>query len=373
MPGSTSEPSFSELLAAELHILKQAGEPRSVRAGEVIFTEGDPGNGMYVIEQGRVEIAARVNDDERRVLARLEPGAIFGEMAVLDGQPRSATATAETDSRLTFLPREAVLRAIEQSPAMLITLVRELSQRVRHVDRRYLDEILQAERLSLVGRFAQGIVHDFKNPLNIIGMAAELLSDDECPAESRHEAIALVRKQVERLLGMSNELLEFTRGSHVSTTLAEADFGEFVEEVFAGMRPEADKRSVKIECESAPPAIPLRLDRGRLLHVFYNLFNNAMDFMPDGGKITLRFSVTERDVATEVEDTGPGISPEISARLFEPFATHGKAHGTGLGLSICKRIVEDHRGRIGVRSEPGRGAIFCITLPRPADSPAGPS
>ncbi len=68
---------------------------------------------------------------------------------------------------------------------------------------------------------------------------------------------------------------------------------------------------------------------------------------------------------TELEDTGPGFSPQIVGRLFEPFATFGKAHGTGLGLSICQRIIQDHRGRIQARSELGRGAIFAIALPLP--------
>ena len=75
------------------------------------------------------------------------------------------------------------------------------------------------------------------------------------------------------------------------------------------------------------------------------------------------FSANEKEVITEMEDTGPGIAPEIADRLFQPFATHGKAHGTGLGLSICKKIVEDHGGRIAVRNEPGHGAIFSFTLP----------
>jgi signal transduction histidine kinase len=71
------------------------------------------------------------------------------------------------------------------------------------------------------------------------------------------------------------------------------------------------------------------------------------------------------EIVTEIEDTGPGIAPEIIERLFEPFATHGKEHGTGLGLSICKRIIEEHRGWIVTRNEPGRGAIFTFGLPLP--------
>jgi two-component system sensor kinase FixL len=97
--------------------------------------------------------------------------------------------------------------------------------------------------------------------------------------------------------------------------------------------------------------------------VFYNLVFNATDAMTSGGKIFVRFRMTENDVITEIEDSGPGIAPEIADRLFDAFATYGKAHGTGLGLSICKKIVEDHHGRIWARNEPGRGAVFAFSLP----------
>jgi signal transduction histidine kinase len=102
----------------------------------------------------------------------------------------------------------------------------------------------------------------------------------------------------------------------------------------------------------------------RLRRIFYNLLHNATDAMPEGGRIILRFQATEKEVVTEVEDTGQGIPPEIAEHLFDPFATHGKAHGTGLGLSICKRIIEDHQGWISARNNPGRGAVFAFGLPR---------
>jgi signal transduction histidine kinase len=105
------------------------------------------------------------------------------------------------------------------------------------------------------------------------------------------------------------------------------------------------------------------LNPKRLRRVFFNLFHNATDAMPDGGKILVRFQSSPEEVVTEIEDTGPGIAPEMAGRLFEPFATHGKAHGTGLGLSISKRIVEDHRGWMSARTEPNRGAIFAFGLP----------
>jgi signal transduction histidine kinase len=87
--------------------------------------------------------------------------------------------------------------------------------------------------------------------------------------------------------------------------------------------------------------------------------------MPDGGRIRLRFLVTDSELRVELSDSGKGIAPEILPQLFQPFATHGKTQGTGLGLSICKRIIEDHGGRIWARSDPGQGATFAFALPLP--------
>jgi signal transduction histidine kinase len=112
-----------------------------------------------------------------------------------------------------------------------------------------------------------------------------------------------------------------------------------------------------------PPTVTVMFNARRISRVLFNLVNNATDMMRQGGKIYLRFQLSENEVITEIEDTGPGIAPEIAGKLFQPFATHGKTHGTGLGLSICKKIIEDHGGRIWVKSTPQRGATFCFSLP----------
>src|SRR5205823_4054161 len=166
-----------------------------------------------------------------------------------------------------------------------------------------------------------------------------------------------IRKQIDRLSDMINELLEFTRGSTAAVVLAKSNFAEFVRQLIEEIQPEIAAKSVVIKLENEPPAVALLMNPKRLAHVFYNIIHNACDAMPDGGTIKFRFAQTDKDLVTEIEDTGRGIAPEIAPRLFEAFATYGKAQGTGLGLSICKRIVEDHLGKISSRNEPGRGAI----------------
>jgi signal transduction histidine kinase len=270
------------------------------------------------------------------------------------------------DTVVRFISREEMLRMLGKSPELLTSLVREFSMRVRQFDRQFVEAVLQAERLALVGRFAQSIVHDFKNPLNIIGMAAELATVEGALPEHRAEAKTQINRQVARLTNMINELLEFTRGSSRSVTLKPMVYREFIEMFLKEIVPEVAEKSVTIACENVPPTLTLALDCDRLLHVLHNLVNNAIDVMPGGGTIALRFRVEDHEVVTELEDSGPGLAPEIESRLFEPFATHGKAHGTGLGLSICKKIIEDHHGHIHAHSAPGRGAIFSFTLPLPA-------
>jgi signal transduction histidine kinase len=142
------------------------------------------------------------------------------------------------------------------------------------------------------------------------------------------------------------------------------NFHQFIEEIVAELSPEAAQKSVAIELKTSPPRIRIPLDQHRLPHVFSNLVRNAIDAMPRGGRIMLSFVLRPRDVIIKVEDTGPGISPNVSAHVFEPFFTHGKSHGTGLGLSICKRIVEDHKGSISVSNKRGGGAVFTFSLPR---------
>jgi signal transduction histidine kinase len=122
---------------------------------------------------------------------------------------------------------------------------------------------------------------------------------------------------------------------------------------------------VIVEAQTPPP-VWLPFDPKRLRRVFHNLLYNAADAMPRGGKVLVRYRVETKELITEIEDTGPGIAPEIADKLFEAFATFGKEHGTGLGLSICKKIIEDHQGRIWARNEPGRGAVFGFALPLPA-------
>jgi signal transduction histidine kinase len=354
---------FCELTPVELGALRRITREQSFSTGQEIFKEGDKGDGVYVVKEGTVEISGLVGQDVRLVFSQVAPGEVFGEMAVIENKPRSAWAVARQPTTVYFIPRAEMLGLVERSPVLALALLRGISHRLREFNQQYLREVLQAERLAVVGRFARSIVHDLKNPLNIIGLTAEMAGMEKVAPEMRQQARDRIRKQVDRISELISEILDFTQGSQSDFVLAPADYGAFVQQLVKELAPEVALKSATLELEGAPPAVELLIHPKRLRRVFYNLIHNATDAMPDGGKILLRFRQTPTEVVTEIEDTGGGIAPEMSGQLFEAFATHGKAHGTGLGLSICRRIIQDHHGWITARSEPQRGAVFAFGLP----------
>jgi len=352
---------FSELRPEEWESFRTAVQIKTFGAGTVVFREGDTGDGLYVVKTGKIQISAPVQG-ELRPLSSLEPGDFFGEMAVLDNEPRSATATAEVPTTLYFIPRADLLLCLDSSPRLAVSLLREFSLRLRDFNKQYIQELLQAERLALVGRFARSIVHDFKNPLNVIGLASELMSINGGTSEMKECAAARIRKQVDRLGNMINELLEFTRGTQNAAVLANVNYKTYVERVLEDLQSEALDRGTVIKTEFPPEEIDILLDSRRIAHVFHNLIHNAVDAMPQGGTIFIRVHRAGDELITEIEDTGEGFAPEIFDRLFQPFATFGKVQGSGLGLSICNKIIQDHHGWIEPISEPGRGALFRFAL-----------
>ncbi|MGO9477746.1 MAG: ATP-binding protein [Limisphaerales bacterium] len=355
---------FRNLGREELQALRMIARERHFAAQSGIFKEGDPGDGAYFVKDGLVEISSVVGTG-RRTLSRLGPGEVFGEMAVIEHRPRSATATAARDTDVYFLPRGEMLSFIQRSPALAFGLLQYISRRLRDFDQLYLREVVQAERLAVVGNFARSIVHDLKNPLAIISLSAETFDRPEIRPEARAQAQARIRKMVERIGDMVSDILIFTDGKRTDVDVKPASYHAYVMGLLADLRAEAESKDVRIQVQNEPPPVLVRFNPRRLSRVFYNLIHNAADMTPAGGVIYLRFRSDGKEIVTEIEDTGPGIAPEIADKLFETFATFGKEHGTGLGLSICKKIIADHQGRIWARNEPGRGAVFAFALPLP--------
>ena len=220
--------------------MRRVAQERSFAPNEPVFKEGDPGDGIYVVKDGAVNLTKVVVGGEARRLSRAQEGDLFGEMAVLDDNPRSLGAWAEGNTTVYFIPRPELLKLLSRIPRLAVAIVRDTCQRIRDFNEKYVKEVLEAEKLSLVGRFASSIAHDLKNPLNIIGISADLACLPSSTEVSRQAFQVRIRKQVDRISNMVNELLEFAQGSHTSFILARLDYSAFVlqliEEVSIGGR-----------------------------------------------------------------------------------------------------------------------------------------
>jgi len=356
---------FRDLSPADMENVRRVAQERSYAPNQVIFREGDPGDGIYVVKEGIVALVKVVAHGESRPISRSVEGDLFGEMAVLDNNPRSLGVVAEGPATVYFIERTALLELLDRTPRLATAVVREISKRIRDFNDKYTKEVLEGERLSLVGRFASSIVHDLKNPLNIIGISADMACMPSATPESRQVSKVRIRKQVERISNMVNELLEFAQGSNTNFVLARVDYSAFILQLIEEIQAEVAIKSVSLELQNRPPAVGVQINPQRLARVFHNLIGNAADAMPGGGSVKIRFSInSDHAIVTELEDTGKGIPPQMLDKLFQAFATYGKTNGTGLGLSICKKIVQDHYGAIYAKNSPVTGsAIFGFTLP----------
>ena len=361
---------FCDLSPADLVNVRKVTQERSYSPDQPIFREGERGDGIYVVKEGVITLAKVVAHGEERPISKEVEGGLFGEMAVLDDNVRSLSAIAEGNATVYFISRPDLLQLLDRTPRLAAAIVREISKRMRDFNDKYTKDVLEKERLSLVGRFANSIVHDLKNPLNIIGISADMACMPSATTESRQVSKARIRKQVDRISNMLSELLEFAQGSQTSFILARVDYSAFVLQLIEEIQPEVALKSVTVEYVNQPPSVLVQINPQRLSRVFHNFIGNAADAMPGGGTIRLSFSVDkDQSVVTEIHDSGKGIPPQILDRLFQAFATYGKANGTGLGLSICKKIVQDHKGKVFARNAPDGGAVFGFTLPIPKITP----
>lgn len=226
---------------------------------------------------------------------------------------------------------------------------------------------LASERFSAMGRLAAGVVHDLGNPLSIIaGYAQNLQELRPRPEDQVDEGLKAIGDAAERCRLLVRQLLEFSRGGEPRTE--DFDLREVVAQALDLVNSQARTQRVRLERDLGDAALPVRGHRGQVGQIVVNLCVNALDAMPQGGRLSVRARRHGRNgvkaAELRVEDTGPGIPEELLPRLFEPFVTtKAPGKGSGLGLSLVSLIAERHGGAVSAESPRGRGASFTVSLP----------
>jgi K+-sensing histidine kinase KdpD len=226
---------------------------------------------------------------------------------------------------------------------------------------RLAQEMVSNERLSAVGKMASTIIHDIKNPMGTLRVYAQVMKKKSGNEEAAKLADEMIH-QVDRFVNMTQEILDFSRGVS-STNMQELELSDTMNGVLAFIEKDLTKHNVQLVNKCSYKGI-VNLDQDKLVRVFYNIASNARDAMPDGGTLTVRTEGTSDGfVKIEFIDSGTGMPEEVKKKIFEPFMTYGKKHGTGLGMSIVKKVIEDHKGRIEIDSEVGKGTTIRMFLP----------
>ncbi len=255
---------------------------------------------------------------------------------------------------------------LDQQLEQVVRRVQEVAERLHRQQR----EMLRAEQLSAVGQLAASVAHEVRNPLTSVKMLVEAaLRPRHCQPLSP-EDLHIIHGEIARLEQTVQGLLDFARVPTPQRRVC--DLRAVVAQAMELIRVRACQQQVETEVRCREAQVPAYIDRGQLCTVLVNLFLNALDAMPQGGRLKVDLVASPNTgVGLRVADTGAGISEEMLGRLFTPFAST-KPTGTGLGLSITRRIIEEHGGRITAGNGPEGGACFTILLP-PSSVPTSES
>ncbi|MBN1475306.1 PAS domain-containing protein [Candidatus Sumerlaeota bacterium] len=248
----------------------------------------------------------------------------------------------------------------------IIGTLRDIEER-RHLQ----DQLVQSKKLASLGTLVAGIAHELRNPLGVIRSAAQILANEERSPLQRREAIRLLLEETGRLDKSIREFLAFARPQ--AARPEPTDIVAFTKRVLE-IRRTAETGGAPIIALETEPGLPrLDIDTDLMRQVFENLIGNAGQARPDSDepvRIEIRIARDDEDhLRIEFADDGEGIEPEHVTKIFDPFFTT-KRDGTGLGLSIVHQIITQHRGRLTVDSERGRGTTFSIQLPISEESRA---
>jgi signal transduction histidine kinase len=326
--------------------------------------ENTQGDNLFYICHGRVEINKGLENEETPFaqLSILHPGEFFGEMSIINDEPRSATVVALDDVELLVIPRDVFVNITFSHPVVMFNLIRTISGRLRNTNDKFIElmnQMISKNRLMAIGLAASKIIHDIKSPLTVIVLTAQLLENLYPDGAEYTDSIIKQTKLVDQMV---REILDFAKGTEIEPLIQKVDLDAYFKDLKDTYGTSLKSRDINFVVENKV---------SELVHFDENKIKRAAK----PAEKQLRGSYRQRRDQDRGElvagwlqisliDDGPGIPDEIRNDLFKPFVTSGKAHGTGLGLAICKKILQEHKGRLEYIPVQPHGARFDIRIPQ---------
>jgi two-component system sensor histidine kinase PilS (NtrC family) len=265
---------------------------------------------------------------------------------------------APTKFRKTFRVRVAALTVPDRAELGFVYALDDLTE-IRRLER----EVRMQDRLAAVGRLAAAIAHEIRNPLTSIAGSVSMLSGVPDMNEEHRRLLDIVTRESQRLNGIITDFLAYSRAKQYR--FDRADLILLVEDTLTLMdhRMAAEKTGITIDRRFTVPEAYAIADGDKIKQVFWNLCENAVRAMKNGGKLTVAVEALGDDWQVGFTDTGTGMTPQQIEKIFEPFQSNFEG-GTGLGLALVYQIVQAHEGKVWARSKPGQGTTFVLRLRR---------
>jgi signal transduction histidine kinase len=369
------------------HLMAVACE-RVYPAEAVVIREEEVGQTFFIILQGQVEVTKQMDDQTERVLRQHGPGEFFGEMALIETLPRTATVRTLTSSTLLVISKDDFDTVLSQHPEMALTVMRKLTQRLRQADQKAITELRQKnEELARANRelqeqeqfrseFLTTIAHELRTPLTSASGYLTLIADGRVEGDHAQHACNRSLRNVKRVVKLVNDILFLQEMDLILPEFRPVSLRELIGQVVGGRGQQAFEAglSLRVQIEENLPQV---MGDSEWLHRAIDaLLDNAIKFSPNGGEISIGAAYQSGQVQLAISDQGVGMPADQMDRVFERFQRIQQAGphlfgGVGLGLPLVKQVVEQHGGTIEVHTVEGQGSTFILSLPVANETRAG--
>ena len=370
---------FPGIKPNEIEELIANSQVHSYAPGSILCQEGAVEDRFYMILEGEAVVTKIINNVEARTLNSLSPGDFFGEMALIHNAPRAATVAAKTNLTTLELDKAGFERVLRNSSSIAMAMVSEISDRLRENDQMAVDdlrmrasELAQAYQKLAEQEFARrefltNIAHELRTPLMVASGYLQMMQKGAMDKEQLTTGVDAIARNVQQIVSLVNDILFLQEMELVLPEFQAVDMNQVAQAVVDKYLSKAEERNVVLRFTPNSNLSPASGDAKSLEHALMALVDNAIKFSPNGGDVTIHFDQKDENVYVSVTDQGIGIDDKNMPRIFDRFY-HLEKHGDdlfggiGLGLAITRQVIEQHQGKLEVKSTAGKGSTFTLSL-----------